>query len=248
MASGFSRTIASCQCVNAGDPAASGGVPVYTFSSEVELNVVMLGPPGAGKGTQAARLARMWRIPHISTGAMLREAVQSGTPLGLEVKAIIERGALIDDSVITQVVCARLERPDAAAGFLLDGYPRTVPQGRALDEFVSRRAPLTVVEIVLSETDILRRLAARMICSECGINSQDDRDYANCIDCGGRLVPRADDAVEIVQKRLEVYQRQTAPLVDYYGGRPAYCRVDGAQLADEVTHDILRAVAQARGD
>src|SRR5688572_27491153 len=151
---------------------------------------------------------------------MLREAVQARTPLGLDVKAIMERGGLIDDSVITQVVRSRLERPDAAVGFLLDGYPRTVPQGRALDELVSGRAPLTIVEIVISEAEILRRLAARMICSECGINSQDDRHYVNCVDCGGNLVPRLDDAEEVVRKRLEVYHRQTAPLIEYYDGRP----------------------------
>ena len=209
---------------------------------------MLLGPPGAGKGTQAARLASRWRIPHISTGAMLREAVQSGTPLGLEVKEIMERGGLIDDSVITQVVRARLERPDVAPGFLLDGYPRTVPQGRALDEFMAQKAPLTIVEIVLPETEILRRLAARTICSECGLNSQDDRDYANCVNCGGRLVPRADDAEEVVRNRIAVYHRQTAPLVDYYDGRPTYCRVDGGQLADQVTEDILKAVARVRGD
>jgi adenylate kinase len=214
----------------------------------VEINVVLLGPPGAGKGTQAARLARRWRIPHISTGAMLREAVQSGTPLGLEVKDIIERGGLIDDSVITDVVRARLERPDVAPGFLLDGYPRTVPQGRALDEFIARKAPLTIVEIVLAEAEILRRLAARTICSECGVNSQDDRDYANCVNCGGRLIPRADDAEEVVRNRIAVYHRQTAPLVEFYGGRPTYCRVDGGQLADQVTEEILNEVERVRGN
>ncbi len=209
---------------------------------------MLLGPPGAGKGTQAARLARRWRIPHISTGAMLREAVQAATPLGLQVKAVMERGGLIDDGLITQVVRARLQRPDAVAGFLLDGYPRTVPQGRALDDLVSGRAPLVVVEIVLSEMEILRRLAARTICSECGINSQDDRDYANCVDCGGRLVPRADDAEEVVRRRLEVYRRETAPLVEFYDQRRSYCRVDGAQLADRVTDEILAAVASTHRD
>ena len=213
----------------------------------MEINVVLLGPPGAGKGTQAARLARSWRIPHISTGAMLREAVQAGTPLGVQVKAVMERGGLIDDGLITQVVGARLQRPDATVGFLLDGYPRTIPQGRALDGLVADRRPLTIVEIVLSEAEILRRLAARMICVECGINSQDDRDYANCVDCGGRLVPRADDAEEVVRRRLEVYRQETAPLVDFYEKRRTYCRVDGAQLADRVTDDILAAVANTHG-
>jgi adenylate kinase len=220
---------------------------MLSFPLAVELNVVMLGPPGAGKGTQAARLARTWRIPHISTGAMLREAVQSGTPLGLEVKAIMERGGLIDDETITRVVRARLEKPDAAHGFLLDGYPRTVPQGLALDEFCAPRALLTIVEISLTEADVLRRLAARMICSECGVNSQDDRDYVSCVDCGGRLVLRADDRADVVRKRLEVYRQQTAPLIDFYDGRPSYCRIDGAGLADEVTNAILKAVDEVCG-
>ena len=208
----------------------------------------MLGPPGAGKGTQAARLARMWKIPHISTGAMLRDAVASGTPLGRQVQAIMESGGLIDDAVITEVVSARLARADAAAGFLLDGYPRTVPQAQVFDEFCASRSPLTIVEIALAQEHILSRLAARMICSECGTNSQDDdRDYVNCVNCGGRLMPRADDAVDVVLKRLQVYERQTAPLIDYYGGRPTYCRIDGGQLADAVTDDILKAVDRVRG-
>ena len=208
----------------------------------------MLGPPGAGKGTQSARLATTWRIPHISTGAMLREAVAMGSPLGQQVKSIMDRGGLIDDDMITQVVRDRLARPDAAGGFLLDGYPRTVPQAIAFDAYCAGRAPLTIVEIVLAEADILRRLAARMICSECGVNSQDDdRDYTNCVNCGGRLVPRADDAVDVVRKRLEVYHRQTAPLIEYYGTRPTYCRIDGAQRADTVTDEILRLVGQVHG-
>ena len=207
----------------------------------------MLGPPGAGKGTQSARLAKIWGIPHISTGAMLRDAVSSGTPLGLEVKAIMERGGLIDDTVITRVVQARLEQPDAAGGFLLAGYPRTVPQGEALDAYCRQRAPLTIVEIVLSEEEVLRRLAARMICSECGVNSQDDKDFTNCVNCGGKLVPRADDKVEVVKKRLEVYHRQTEPLVQFYGSRATYCRVDGAQLAEAVTDAIVTAVRRVHG-
>jgi adenylate kinase len=209
----------------------------------------MLGPPGAGKGTQATRLARLWSIPHISTGAMLRDAVKAATPLGLEVKAIIEAGGLIDDDLITQLVLERLRQPDAARGFLLDGYPRTVPQAQALDGFMGTR-PLIIVEMVLSEAEVLHRLASRLVCSECGVNAQDDSqggaEEARCYNCGGRLVPRADDRESVVRNRLEVYRRQTAPLVEFYERRPTFCRVDGAHMVDQVTSDIVAAVTAAR--
>jgi adenylate kinase len=116
------------------------------------LNLVLLGPPGAGKGTQATRLTRLWNIPHISTGAILREAIKAGTPLGLEVKAIIERGGLVDDAIITRIVCERVSAADAASGFLLDGFPRTVTQAQSLDSFMHSRGDLVIVEIALSET------------------------------------------------------------------------------------------------
>jgi adenylate kinase len=209
------------------------------------LNLVMLGPPGAGKGTQAARLARTWSIPHISTGAMLRDAVRSDTPLGREVKAVMESGGLIADDVVTRIVCDRLTQPDAGGGFLLDGFPRTVTQAAALDDVVRERSPLIIVEVALSAEDVLRRLAARMICAECGSNAQDDREFATCHDCGGPLVPRADDRESVVRNRLDVYQRQTAPLVEFYGARTTFCRVDGAQFVDRVTTDILEAVGAA---
>jgi len=212
----------------------------------MSLNVIMLGPPGAGKGTQAARLTRLWGIPHISTGAILRDAIKAGTPLGREVQAIIERGALIDDLTITRIVCDRLNAPDAAKGVLLDGFPRTVTQAESLDAFMQGRGDLVIVEIALSEEQVLHRLASRMICSECGTNAQDDREVSTCHDCGGVLVPRADDAEQVVRERLNVYRRQTAPLVAYYGARPTYCRVSGASLVDDVTAAIVRAVDECR--
>jgi adenylate kinase len=208
----------------------------------MELNLVMLGPPGAGKGTQARQLRRRWSIPHISTGAMLREAVQAGTPLGREVGAIMERGGLIDDDVITRVVKERLGQADTNPGFLLDGYPRTIPQARALDALVAGRAPLIIIDIVLTEAEVVRRLASRMVCAECGTNAEDAGEGATCHDCGGPLVPRADDREQVVLNRLEVYRSQTEPLVKYYGERPAFCRIDGAQLPDDVTADIIKAV------
>src|SRR5256714_13618020 len=153
----------------------------------MELNLVMLGPPGASKGTQARQLRRGWNIPHISTGAMLRDAVQAGTPLGREVAAIMESGGLVDDDVITRVVTERLAEGDTAGGFLLDGFPRTIPQAQALDQIVSRRAPLIVIDIVLSEAEVVRRLASRMVCAECGTNATGEGE--RCHDCGG--APRA---------------------------------------------------------
>ena len=137
---------------------------------------MMLGPPGAGKGTQARQLRRRWNIPHISTGAMLREAVQAGTPLGREVAAIMESGGLIDDEVITRVVTERLAQPDTKSGFLLDGFPRTIPQAQSLDEIVAGRAPLIIIEIVLTEAEVIRRLASRMVCAECGTNATGEGD------------------------------------------------------------------------
>ena len=200
----------------------------------------MLGPPGAGKGTQARQLRKRWNIPHISTGAMLREAVQAGTPLGREVAAIMETGGLIDDEVITRVVTERLAQPDTRKGFLLDGFPRTIPQARALDGIVAGRVPLIIIEIVLSQAEVIRRLASRMVCAECGTNATGEGEA--CHDCGGPLVPRADDREQIVINRLEVYRNQTEPLVKYYGERPTYCRIDGARLPDDVTADIIRSV------
>ena len=206
----------------------------------MELNLVMLGPPGAGKGTQARQLRRKWNIPHISTGAMLREAVAAGTPLGREVAAIMESGGLIDDEMITRLVSDRLAQPDTRPGFLLDGFPRTIPQAQSLDRIIAGRAPLIVIDIVLTEAEAIRRLASRMVCAECGANAIGEG--TACHDCGGPLVPRADDREQVVLNRLQVYREQTEPLVKYYGTRPTYCRIDGARLPDDVTEDIIKAV------
>src|SRR5262249_32777784 len=152
-----------------------------------------LGLPGAGKGTQAYHLRRLWNIPHISTGAILRAAMRDSTELGRQAQAIMEAGGLVDDALITGIVAERLQQPDAANNFLLDGFPRTIPQAEALDTMMAGRAPLIVIELALSDKNVMKRLAARMMCHDCGMIRQDEGEFATCHDCGGPLVPRTDD-------------------------------------------------------
>jgi adenylate kinase len=206
----------------------------------MSLNLIMLGPPGAGKGTQAERLARTRGIPKISTGDMLRAAVKAGSPIGNRAKAIMDRGELVNDEVMIGIVRERLEQPDAQAGFVLDGFPRTVAQAIALDELIASRDPLVVVDIEVPEAELVRRLGARMICARCGTNA--DADQTSCAKCGAPLVQRADDDASVVRERLKVYARDTKPLVDYYRTRPTFCRVNGAQTPDRVAADLARAV------
>jgi adenylate kinase len=213
----------------------------------------MLGPPGAGKGTQAERLARVRGIPKISTGDILREAVHAGTELGRRAKAIMDRGELVGDDVMIGIVRERLERPDARAGFVLDGFPRTVAQAIALDGIMADHDPLIVVEIDVAESELVRRLSSRLICAACGTNAanlESGDAPASCAQCGGTLVQRADDNEAVVRERLRVYRRDTMPLVDYYRRRPTFVTVDGAQPASRVTADLAGAVeaaSQARG-
>ena len=210
------------------------------------LNVIMLGPPGAGKGTQAERLARTRGLPKISTGDILREAVQTGTPLGCVAKATMEAGNLVGDDVMIGIVQERLDRDDARVGFVLDGFPRTVIQAAALDRMVDGRGPLVVLDIVVPEDVLVRRLASRRICSKCGANAAPEWTTA-CGVCGGPLVTRVDDGVEIVRERLKVYLRQTKPLVDYYSARSTFRPIDGNQPPDVVWAEVDAALESARG-
>jgi adenylate kinase len=214
-------------------------------NGRMQINLVMLGPPGAGKGTQGYHLRRLWNIPHISTGAILRAAVRDGTALGRQAQAIMEAGGLVDDALMAGIVRERLQEPDAANGFLLDGFPRTLPQAEALDSMIAGRAPLIIIELALSDLDVLKRLAARMVCHDCGVIRQDEGDFPTCHDCGGPLVPRTDDREQVVRGRLEVYHQQTRPLLSYYEARPTFCRIDGARLFDDVATSIVEAVTRA---
>jgi adenylate kinase len=204
----------------------------------------MLGPPGAGKGTQAERLARRRQLPKISTGDILREAVSAGTELGRIAKATMDAGNLVSDDVMIGIVRQRLEQPDAACGFVLDGFPRTVAQATALDGMVDGRGPLVVLDIVVPEDVLVRRLATRRICSQCGVNAAVEW-TGDCQKCGGELIARIDDGVEIVRERLKVYRRQTEPLVDYYSARATFRSIDGNQPPDVVTSQVDAALSSA---
>jgi len=208
------------------------------------LNVVMLGPPASGKGTQAVRLAQARSIPKISTGDILREAAHSGSDLGLRAKALMDRGELLGDEEMIGIVKERLARPDARDGYILDGFPRTVVQAAALDGMVDGRGPLVVLDIVVPEDVLVRRLATRRICSKCGVNAAVEW-TGNCQACGGTLVARIDDGVEIVRERLKVFLRQTKPLVDYYSTRSTFRSIDGNQPPDVVTAKIKSALDEA---
>jgi len=205
----------------------------------------MLGPPGAGKGTQAERFARERGVPRISTGDILREAGHSGTELGLAAKAVMEAGRLVSDAIMIGIVKERLERPDAVPGFVLDGFPRTVAQAEALDGMVDDRAPLVVVDIEVPDHTLVRRLHGRRICRVCGWNAAPGATV--CARCGGSLVQRSDDGERVVLERLHVYLKDTQPIVEYYRRRRTFRSVDGDQAPDAVAADIASAVAAVLG-
>jgi adenylate kinase len=216
------------------------------------LNVIMMGPPGAGKGTQAGRFASDRGLPKISTGDMLREGVRDGNPTALEARARMDRGELLDDATMIRIVADRLARPDVRDGFVLDGFPRTVAQARALDELMDRldSGPLIVVDVAVPDHELVRRLANRRICSACGSNADPASSDGVCGQCGGSFVQRADDSQDVVLERLRVYQQATRPVLDYYRGRPTFRVVNGAQpparVADELNAMVDDAAAAKR--
>ena len=207
-------------------------------------NLVMLGPPGAGKGTQAERFALKHRVPKISTGDILREAVAAQTPLGRAAKAVMDSGRLVGDDIMVGIVRDRLAREDARAGFVLDGFPRTVPQAEALDVMLNGR-PLVVVDIVVPEETLVRRLAARRMCGTCGHSALPNEQ--GCSKCGGELVVRVDDSAGIVLERLRVYTEQTAPIVEFYRARPSFRAIDGTKSPEDVQNAICDAVTAVAG-
>ena len=201
------------------------------------VNLVLIGPPGSGKGTQAVRLAQHYRVPHISTGDILRAAVKAGTPLGKQVADTLASGGLVGDDLMSELVRGRLTEPDTRGGFILDGFPRTVTQAAVLDEIVGPR--LIVVLIEAADEEIVRRLGKRRICGSCGITQSVLHDVDEQIDpcpyCGGTLVRRQDDDPATVRHRLKTYAQFAAPVVGFYQARPTFGKVDGLRHPEEVT-------------
>jgi adenylate kinase len=216
------------------------------------VRVAFLGPPGAGKGTQARDLAGGWSVPHIATGDMLREAVAAGTTLGREAKAYMDRGALVPDDVIIAMIAERLHQPDARNGFLLDGFPRTIAQAEGLERLLKDRGrPLEhVIYFDVAEPELVRRLTGRRVCRACGhsfhVVSNPPRREGVCDACGGELYQRADDSESTVRNRLDVYAKQTAPLLDWYAGKSLLTSVKGEGTIEDIGRRVQDAVRRRR--
>jgi adenylate kinase len=209
-----------------------------------QFNLILLGPPGAGKGTQAGRIVEEYGIPHISTGDILRGAVKNQTQMGLEAKKYMDAGELVPDSVVIGIVRDRLQEPDTAKGFLMDGFPRTIPQAEALDAALDSlgRAVTKTIVVLVDEEELVRRLSGRRICRVCQtpfhVVFNPPEKEGVCDKCGGELYQRDDDSEATVRNRLEVYRNQTEPLIDYYDQAGLVARVDGAQSPEKVYEDI----------
>lgn len=216
------------------------------------MNLILLGPPGAGKGTQASRLEEAHGLKHLSTGDMLRAAVASGSPLGQQAKAVMEAGQLMPDEIIIRMIADRIEEPDCKNGFVLDGFPRTVPQAEALDSMLAEKGERVdlVIEIAVDEAALVERIAGRFSCARCGAGYHDrfrrPKVEGVCDVCGStEFTRRKDDTEETVRARLKAYREQTAPILPYYEAKGLLRRVDGMADVDEVTRQIEEALRKA---
>lgn len=207
--------------------------------------LILLGPPGAGKGTQADRIVNEYALAYISTGGILREAVKNGTPLGRKARQYMDQGKLVPDDLIVEIVKERLSEPDCAEGALLDGFPRTVAQAEFLDKVLTKNGEKVdrVLLIEVSDNELIERLTGRRVCSDCGANYhvkyKPPRVRNTCDQCGGDLIQRDDDKIETVQERLQVYKKQTEPLIEYYKKKDLLSAVDGEQDMESVSKQIF---------
>lgn len=212
------------------------------------MKIILMGGPGAGKGTQAVGLVEKYNIPHISTGDMFRAAIKDGTELGLKAKSFMDAGGLVPDEVTIGIVAERLAQPDCAKGFLLDGFPRTLAQGNALGDILDRLGMKLdgVINIEVDEKILIPRLTGRRVCRKCGASYHmvfnPPQQEGVCGQCGGELYQRSDDTVETAQNRLDVYNKQTEPLIAFYTEKGLLKRINGDQAIDKVLQDITKAL------
>ena len=214
------------------------------------MRLILLGPPGAGKGTQAKLLAEQLRIPHISTGDILREAVHQGSSLGKKIKKFVQSGELVPDDIVVAVVSERLKRPDAQGGFILDGFPRTLQQAEELNAALAR-LPVAIDLVIYFETApevSIKRLSGRRVCKNCGANfhllTMRPKKEGICDDCGAKLFLRVDDQEQTVKKRLAIYRKQTASLIDYYKKTDKLKKISGDLEAHELNSQLLGLFAR----
>lgn len=210
------------------------------------MRIIILGPPGAGKGTQAAFLSRKLGLAHIASGDLFRQAQERGTELGAIVKSYMEKGLLVPDEVVIKMVLERIAAPDCSQGFILDGFPRTLEQARALDQSLAGDGIDKVLYVEVSDEELIRRLSGRWLCRNCQAPyhtiTNPPRSPGRCDVCGGELYQRPDDTEETVRKRIEVYMAETRPLIDYYAKVGKLIEVDGGQDIDAVSRDLLAAL------
>ena len=212
------------------------------------MRLILLGPPGAGKGTQAANIVNKYQLPHISTGDIFRANIKQGTDLGNRAKAFMDKGELVPDSLVVELVEDRLQQDDTKIGFMLDGFPRTLPQAEALDSVLENMGSTLnyVINIVVDPSVLVERAVGRRICRDCGatyhVNFNPSKKEGVCDQCSGELYQRSDDNEETVTNRIAVYTNETAPLVDYYKNSGKLVTINGLQDIDKVFADIEKAL------
>ncbi len=214
------------------------------------MNLILLGPPGAGKGTQATRIVEKYKVPHISTGDIFRKNIKEGTALGKKAQEYMNKGELVPDDLVIEIATTRLLEDDCKAGFLLDGFPRTVYQAEKLDEFLEAHGKKVdkVLDIAVAKEELMERLIGRRVCRACGasfhVKNMPPKKEGVCDECGGELYQRDDDTEATVNNRIEVYNQQTMPLVDYYSQKGNIAHIDGAAGLDEVFASIVNVLGE----